>query len=962
MIHREPRDGQEGAGQRDASVQNGGAPLHGVQTLTPEERQRVIYDFNETATSLPEVTLAGMFERQAANTPQNIALQSENRELSYAALDARANQLAWSLIEDGIGPEDIVAISMERSIEMIVAILGTLKAGAAYLPLDPDYPAERLDLMIEDAQPKRILTAPLEDLDRFPCFAPGNNDRIVPLRARHPAYLIYTSGSTGTPKGVLVTNSAISNSIEARNRFYQRSLEALPFTASISFDISVAQIFWTLCHGAKLLIVALPLTFEPGLSVTHLMMPAAVYASFLIASRPGDSHGLRSVVVGGDSLSSQTVKLHRNTFKDVELFNEYGLTEAAIWSTVGRFDPNADVSTEFIGGPVANTRVYVLDSALQPCPIGAVGELYIAGAGLARGYWHLPALTAEHFVANPFAIEPGERLYRTGDLASWREDGGLLFHGRTDRQVKIRGYRIEPGEIEAALLNQPGIAQAAVITREDGTGDQRLVAYLAGAKEVDLQELRRHLALRLPEYMVPSAFVVLEALPLTANGKLDRKALPLPEGSGLAAGYVAPITPEEILLCDLVAELLGIEQAGLADNFFHLGGHSLLATRLAAQVRTRLDRELPLRSVFETPLLGGLARGLRTLPKAGMPLVRQQRPTQLPLSFAQLRLWLLHRLEGATPNYNIPVGLRLQGALDTVALERALGDLLIRHESLRTLLVEGEGGPQQLILAAQAAPLTLRTVASSPTTVVDDLAAEAAHGFELAQQIPFRATLFQLGADDHALLLLLHHSAADGWSVAPLLQDLAFAYAARRKGEEPAFVPLAVQYADYTLWQRALLGSEDDATSPMARQITYWTEKLAHLPVELALPTDRKRRANPSYAGGAVDIPIPATVYERLQDIGRSQGATLFMLLQAALAVLLSKLERRQRHPHRGPHRGSYRSRARQPRRLLRQHPGVAHRHRRRSILYPAGKAGSSQLPGSLCSSGRSPRAAGRGP
>jgi hypothetical protein len=477
------------------------------------------------------------------------------------------------------------------------------------------------------------------------------------------------------------------------------------------------------------------------------MLSAAVYANFLASDDGRRLRNLRCVVVGGDALQAQTVKLHRETFPGVELFNEYGATEAAIWSTAARCAAGPDDDAEPIGAPIANTRVYVLDASLAACPMGVVGELYIAGAGLARGYWKRPDLTAERFIANPFAVNPGERLYRTGDLASWRDDGNLLFHGRADQQVKIRGFRIEPGEIEAALLSEPQIAQAAVIAREDTVAEKRLVAYLVAAhrQPIDLRELRRHLAARLPEYMVPAAFVVLEALPLTPNGKLDRKALPAPDGTGLAADYVAPKTPDGILLCQIVTELLSLERVSLADNFFHLGGHSLLATRLAAQIRARLERELPIRTIFDCPVLGDLASAVRTLPKAGRPLTAQERPAELPLSFAQARLWFLQQVEGANASYNIPIAVRLSGALDEKALELALGDVLIRHESLRTLLVARGDRPQQIILPADAVPTPLQIAASSRETFENDIVAAAAHRFDLAGEIPFRANLFRFG-------------------------------------------------------------------------------------------------------------------------------------------------------------------------------------------------------------------------
>ncbi|MEQ1575330.1 MAG: amino acid adenylation domain-containing protein, partial [Vicinamibacterales bacterium] len=819
-------------------------PVHRLEILAPLERQRLVHDSGATAQRGPEATLADRFERQVAQAPNREALIVEDAALTYAVLDARANQLAWRLLAEGIGPEDFVAICLERSFEMVVAILATLKTGAAYVPLDPDTPAARLAFMLADARPRRLLTttrlaarfpvatpalrlddpAVVSDLARLPVAAPGDADRPTALQPAHPAYLIYTSGSTGRPKGVVITQRNVVRLFDVTRRSFRfDENDTWTMFHSYGFDFSVWELWGALLHGGRLVIVPKDVARSAeafrALLVRHAVTvlnqtPSAFYRLTQADEEAGEaaeSLALRTVVFGGEALDLRRLDrwYTRHAESRPRLVNMYGITETTVHVTYMPLD--RELSASSAGSPIgvglSDLRVYVLDAGLQPCPVGVFGEVYVAGAGLARGYWDRPGLTAERFVANPFANEPGERLYRSGDLAAWRHDGSLTFRGRADQQVKIRGFRIEPGEIETVLLREPAIAQTAVVAREDLTGDQSLVAYLvprtdpsgeAGA--IDLLALRARLAAVLPDYMVPAAFVVLDALPLTPNGKLDRAALPAPEGSGLATGYVAPATPDEIVLCELVASLLGVARVGLADHFFHVGGHSLLATRLAAQIRHRLGRELPIRAIFDTPVLGDLARALRTLPKAGQPLGPQPRPAVLPLSFAQARLWFLHQLEGASSLYQVPVAVQLTGALDVPALARALDDVRARHESLRTLLVDDDDEPEQRVLPADSLPTLLQIVTSTAGAVDDELEVAAARGFDLAKEVPFRATLFQLGPDEYALLLLLHHSAADGWSIAPLLDDLATAYAARVTGAAPAFPPLPVQYADYALW------------------------------------------------------------------------------------------------------------------------------------------------------------------
>ncbi|HLB78054.1 MAG TPA: condensation domain-containing protein, partial [Candidatus Dormibacteraeota bacterium] len=532
-----------------------------------------------------------------------------------------------------------------------------------------------------------------------------------------------------------------------------------------------------------------------------------------------------------------------------------------------------------IGCGIPDLRLYVLNDWLQPVPAGVRGELYVAGGGLARGYLRRPALTAERFVADPFGL-PGSRMYRTGDLARWRPDGSLDYLGRSDFQVKIRGFRIELGEIEAALLRHPAVAQAALLARQDSPGDQRLVAYVTPGS-LDPAALRHHLALSLPDYMLPAAILSLDSLPLTPNGKLDRKALPAPDYSAVGEWH-APGTPQQEILCSLFAETLGVARVGIHDNFFDLGGHSLLATRLISRIRSSLGVELSIRILFEAPSVAALAERLTGADAAGPALQAVVRPAEIPLSFAQRRLWFLNRMEGPSATYTIPIALRLTGPLARAALQAALGDLLERHENLRTVFPETRGIPRQQIL--DAASLSLQAVEVEESELAEAISAAARPGFELTSELPWRAHLFALGPEEHVLLVLIHHIAGDGWSLGPLVADLSAAYEARSRGMRPDLPPLPVQYADYTLWQHERLRQESD------RQLAFWREALAELPEQLNLPTDRGRPAQASYRGATLRLEWSADLHQRLLRLARDTQATLFMVLQAAVATLLSRL------------------------------------------------------------------------
>jgi len=904
-----------------------------IDVLSAEERVRLSIDYNNTAAEVPESTFPVLFETRVQTAPEAAAVMFEDITLTYKQLNMCANRLAHALIARGIGPEHIVALALPRSPELVVAIVAILKAGAGYLPLDSEYPAARIELMLVDARPVLLLThtqteGGLPDTELTPRLVlddpetaemlagcadtdPGDADRAIPLTLDHPAYVIYTSGSTGRPKGVVVCHRGVSSLAAAQIEHFEvdNRSRVLQF-ASPSFDAAFSELCIGLLSGAAL-VVASPEKLVPGAAlcaladqhqVTHVTLPPSALAALPV----GDGSALaETLIVAGEPCPGRLVA---DWSPNRRMINAYGPTETTVCATISGPPSHATQTFLPIGRPITNVQVYVLGAGLQLVPAGIAGELYVAGWGLARGYLHQPGLTAARFVANPFG-PAGTRLYRTGDLVRWREDGELEFLGRVDHQVKIRGYRIEPGEIEAVLITHPTVAQAAVIAREERPGDRRLVAYVVAADPIRTDQtpfssrtdepthdtgalisvLREFMRMRLPEYMVPAAVVALKRLPLTPNGKLDRAALPAPEFRSVEGGR-APRTPREQLLCELFADVLGVAVVSVDDDFFDLGGHSLLATRLVSRVRATLGVELELRALFETSTVAGLARCLNDAGQARLALTAAERPPVVPLSFAQRRLWFLHQVEDSGATYNMPLAWRLSGQLDRAALQAALGDVMIRHESLRTIFPQRDGVPYQQILNGEAVCPDLPVTAVTHTELPRALAVAARYRFNLAAHPPVRTHLFGLGTDEHVLLLVIHHIAGDGWSMTPLLQDLTVAYTARCQGQVPGWAPLVVQYADYTLWQHRLLGDPADPDSPFATQVRYWTETLAGLPEQIELPTDHPRPAGASYRGNHVTFRMDAALHQGLIGLARRGGVSVFMVLQAGLAALLSRL------------------------------------------------------------------------
>lgn len=837
-------------------------------------------------------TLPTMFEAQVLRTPQAPAVQAADFTLSYAELNAQSNQLARYLVQQGVGPEEIVALAMPRSAEVIVAVWATLKAGAAYLPVDSAYPPERISFMLRDSRPAIVLSS-LPSLGHFSSANLTDDDRTAPLSPAHPAYAIYTSGSTGVPKAVVMPGGAMVNLMD----WYLPSSEhgrVAQFSA-ISFDVATMEILTALLSGGCLVIPSDEVrtdaealcnwldTYEVNeLIVPNLLLEALSEASAAVGS---DLPALRHIGQGGESLVlSPTVRGFVGSPGTRRLDNYYGPTETHLATAYTLPADPADWPPEPpIGRPITNMRAYVLDEHLRPVGVGEVGELYLAGAQLARGYLHRPVLTAERFVADPFG-PPGTRMYRTGDLVRERPDGELVFVGRVDHQVKIRGFRVEIGEVETVLRDHPGVRQAAVVAVAGATHTKTLVAYVVPSDRAESvpqpMELRAHLAAVLPAYMVPAAVVVVDELPLNPNGKLDRQALPAPAAN--AAGG-SPSSPTEAVLVGLFEEVLGLPAVGVHDDFVALGGHSLAVTKLVSRVRAVLGLELTVRTVFEHGTPAGIAGALRHAERAEVLLEPQRRPERVPLSFAQQRLWFHHRLAGPDAVYNVPLATRLLGRLDRAALQASIEDLVSRHESLRTVIREVQGEPVQVV--CDASSLVVELVPIEEWELPSRLREAAQYRFELSKELPIRVWLYELSPTEHVLMVVLHHIAVDGWSVRPLRRDFAVAYEARRKGLAPDWVPMPVQYADYTLWQR------DRLRGPRADPgLAYWTQALSKVPAEIALPVDRPRPQSPVHSGAAVPIRIDALLHRRLADLAHATGTTIFMVLHAGLAALLTRL------------------------------------------------------------------------
>ncbi|MFF9021160.1 non-ribosomal peptide synthetase [Streptomyces eurythermus] len=877
----------------DAVLADPDRPLHRIGLLTDQDRLAVIEKFNETAVPLPERCLHELFAEQAERTPRAVALRWPGGQLSYRQLDRRANLLAHRLRAHGAGPESLVGVCLRRGPELVVALLAVLKAGAGYLPLAPDHPPLRRSRLLDRAGAELLVTD--DELAQGwtgTALAVGDGEREnAPESGAGPdnlAYLIYTSGSTGEPKGVMVTHRNVVNYVRWSARTYLGGGAGTALYSSVAFDLPVTSLFPALLTGAAVTLT--PDDGTPGLDGLvrllsrdsfDLLKLTPTHLGPLGRELPGAA--LRTaaphLVLGGERLTGAMLEPWRRHAPDTVAFNEYGPTETTVGcATLALPVRELDQGPMGIGVPIDNTTLYVLDTELAPVLPGAVGELYIGGVQVARGYRGRGDLTAERFVPDPYAKVPGARLYRSGDLVRHRSDGLLEFISRVDTQIKVAGFRVEPAEVEAALTGHPEVLEAAVGSH--GTGDAaRLVAYLvpAGEREPRVAELRAHLERLLPAYLVPALYVVLPALPRTASGKVDRNALPDPSGArpAPAEDRVAPRTPLEQAVAAIWCELLGLEEVGVHDDFFVLGGNSLLATRLAFRLRQVVSAEVPLAEVFAAGTVARLAGVLAATVDRGAPITAAGTDGSLPVSFAQQRLWFLDRLAPGATDYLVPIALRLRGPLDRTALTTALAALAERHAVLRTRYEERDGEPVQLVDPGGRIPLTERETTEEEALRL--IRADLEVPFDLAAGAPVRAMLLRVGADDHVLALTLHHIAWDGWSVEVLADELARHYA----GE--TVEPLPVQYADFARWQR-----EHAATEEFAARLGHWRERLAGL-APLDLPTDRRRPRLRDPRGDRLAVELPAGLGAAIDELARRNAATPFMVLLAGCYALLGR-------------------------------------------------------------------------
>ncbi|WXH33848.1 D-alanine--D-alanyl carrier protein ligase [Myxococcus stipitatus] len=902
---------------------NPAQPLIRLSFMSPAERQQMLAVGALVTESVSRgTTMHELLGLQSVRTPGALAVRCEDSVVSYGELDARANQLAHRLRELGVGPEVPVVLCLERGVGLVVALLGVLKAGGAYVPLEPSQPAARLALLVEevaapvvvtesrhrasfDTSPARcvLLDEETEQLERQPRVAP-----VVHVVPDNLAYVLFTSGSTGRPKGVAVTHGALVNYVQAvMERLRLRECESFALVSTIGADLGNTVLFPALLTGGVLHVITQERASSPaGMAeyfqrhkVDCVKMVPSHLSAWLTAPDPSRVLPRKRLVLGGESSGWALLEQVLALAPTLEVFNHYGPTETTVGVLAGRMGVDGAGTRSLrgaavpLGWPMARSRLYVLDEALSPVPLGVPGELFIGGEQVARGYLGRPELTAERLVPDLFSPVAGARMYRTGDRVRWLADGRVEFLGRFDFQVKVRGFRVEPGEVAAVLREHSLVAEAVVVAREDVPGERRLVAYVlaVAGRSVDVGALRGFAQERLPAHMVPSAFVELAALPLTLNGKLDRRALPVPEaGAGVSEhAYVPPATAMEELLAAIWKDVLRVEQVGRHDDFFALGGHSLVATQVVARLRSSRGVEVPLRALFEAPTLEGFARKVEHVARAvSVPVLRRSSRTgALPLSFAQQRLWFLDRLEPGSATYNAPYALKLEGPLDVEVLERVFTEVVRRHESLRTRFPDERGVPVQVISPPGAfiiQRVELREGEDREATLRRFVRDESTRPFDLAAGPLLRATLVGLGEEEHVLVVVLHHIVSDGWSTGVLVREVATLYEAYAEGRESPLKELAVQYADYAEWQRGWLKGE-----VLEKQVEYWRKQLKGAPGALELVTDKARPAVQSFRGEVVGARWEKGLWRKVEEASRREGATAFMVLLSAYQVVLSR-------------------------------------------------------------------------
>ncbi|MFP2963913.1 amino acid adenylation domain-containing protein [Myxococcus sp. 1LA] len=893
----------------DASRRIGAVPL-----WNEAERHEVLVAWNDTAAPYPaDTTLHQRFMEQARRTPERVAVTIEGRSLTYAELDARSNQLARHLVSLGLEPEARIGVCGSRGLELVISVLGALKAGGCYVPLDPSWPERRLEHASSTARLSAVLTwqSLLPSLHEGPWhvveldadaadIAHQSSEAVqVPSFPEGLAFATFTSGSTGTPKGVALPHRGLLRLSEAARLLPRPTEEVTLQLSSFAFDVSSVELWCTLLHGGTLVVYP-PGTPEPDAvarlivehKVTWLIMATSLF-DLLQQHQPEALAQVQHLTVGGEAMPAPRAR--ERLAQGLALSNAYGPTECSTMVTQLTLSPGDTVGRSVpIGRPIDNTEVYVVDPTLRPVPVGVPGELLLGGPGLARGYLSRPDLTAERFVPHPFSAEPGARLYRTGDRGRWRPDGTLEFLGRLDHQVKVRGFRIELGEIEAVLRTHPSVTEATAVVREDASGSNRLVAYVVPPL-ADVAPLREYLHQHLPDYMVPSAIVGLDAFPLTPNGKVDRRALPAPDLGLGATDFVEPRTELEQQLAALFREALDVERVGVNDDFFLLGGHSLLATQVVTRLRAQLGVELALRTFFEAPTVARLAARLESAPRAGslLPLAALPRPAQgdatFDVSFAQRRLWFMEQLQPGQVTFNMPAALRLTGRLDVEALRRTFLEVVRRHEAVRTTFVSREGQPAQRIHPAPAEwPLPVEDLGglapeARDAAVKARMAEEARHAFDLEKGPLLRTVLLRTGADEHVLLLCMHHIVSDGWSMGVLVREVAAIYEALLQGRESPLPALAVQYADYAAWQRRVLDGP-----ALAPQLDWWRSRLEGAPT-LELPSDHARPAIRSDKGASYFFSLSSEQVAGLERVASAHNATLYMVLMAGWQALLAR-------------------------------------------------------------------------